>query len=94
MTTDVDLHRAPARTVAPGQPTATSPGQPTVWWWNHLSAPAREAAIRVATCGGFLPAELSAGLVRAGVAILMPDDVRKYVHDQVTAAAPDRIPPR
>lgn len=54
-------------------------------WWNDLSAEARETACRVARCGGYLPADLAHQLVRAGVPILMPDDVRRHVQHQTTA---------
>lgn len=45
----------------------------------------REAALRVARCGGFLPARLSRSLVDAGIVILMPDDIRRYLQHQTTA---------
>lgn len=74
-----DEGRRPASAVA-----AEATGSATETWWNGLGADAREAARRVARCGGYLPAELSHPLVQAGVPILMPDDVRRYVQHHTT----------
>lgn len=66
------------RSTAPPKPA----GSAAEGWWHELSVEDREAALRVARCGGFLPIRLSQSLVDAGILILMPDEVRRYLQHQ------------
>lgn len=57
-------------------------------WWAALSEDDRHAAERVVRGGGFLTLEMSRSLVREGIPVLMPDDVRVYVKQQTLGRRP------
>ncbi len=77
-----DVERPRPASAAATEAAAATPA--TEVWWDSLGDAARETARRVARCGGYLPAELAHPLVQAGVPMLMPDDVRRYIQHHTT----------